>query len=77
MIGHTLGASSAIEAITCIKAIENNLIPPTINFEEYDEECDLKYVVNTACKHSINTCMSLSAGFGGQNSALVFKRNLS
>lgn len=74
MIGHTLGASSAIEAISCIKAIENNIIPPTINFEEPDEECDLQYVVNTACKQNINTCMSLSAGFGGQNTALVFKR---
>jgi 3-oxoacyl-(acyl-carrier-protein) synthase len=74
MIGHTLGAASAIEAISCIKAIQHNIIPPTINYKEPDPECDLQYVVNVACRHNIDTCMSLSAGFGGQNSALVFKR---
>lgn len=74
MIGHTLGAASAIEAINCAKVIENNIIPPTINFEEPDPECDLQYVVNDAAKENINTCMSLSAGFGGQNTALIFSR---
>jgi 3-oxoacyl-(acyl-carrier-protein) synthase len=74
MIGHTLGASSAIEAINCIKSIESNTIAPTINFQERDPECDLQYVVNTACEHNINMCISLSAGFGGQNTALVFSR---
>jgi len=74
MIGHTLGAASAIEAISCIKAIEHNVIPPTINYEGPDPECDLQYVVNTACKQNVDTCISLSAGFGGQNTALVFKR---
>ena len=74
MIGHTLGAASAIEAITCIKAIEGSAIPPTINYGEADPECDLAYVVNSAHKQEVNACMSLSAGFGGQNTALIFKR---
>ncbi|MBU4376902.1 MAG: beta-ketoacyl-[acyl-carrier-protein] synthase family protein [Candidatus Omnitrophica bacterium] len=74
MIGHMLGAASAIEAISCIKAIKHSMIPPTINFEEPDPECDLQYVVNTAIKKNIKTCMSLSAGFGGQNTALVFRK---
>ena len=74
MIGHTLGAASAIEAVNCVKAIESNTIPPTINFRESDPECDLQYVVNAAAKATINTCMSLSAGFGGQNTALIFSR---
>jgi 3-oxoacyl-(acyl-carrier-protein) synthase len=74
MIGHTLGAASAIEAISCVKAIEQGMIPPTINFEEPDPECDLQYVVNKALKKDIKRCMSLSAGFGGQNTALVFSK---
>ena len=74
MIGHTLGAASAIEAVNCVKVIESNTIPPTINFEEADPECDLQYVVNAAVKATVNTCMSLSAGFGGQNTALIFNR---
>ncbi|MEI8175842.1 MAG: beta-ketoacyl-[acyl-carrier-protein] synthase family protein [Candidatus Omnitrophota bacterium] len=74
MIGHTLGASSAIEAVTCIKAIETGMIPPTIHYAEPDPDCDLSYVVNTALKREVKTCISLSAGFGGQNTALVFKR---
>ncbi|HHT9145476.1 MAG TPA: beta-ketoacyl-[acyl-carrier-protein] synthase family protein [Candidatus Wunengus sp. YC61] len=74
MIGHTLGAASAIEAVNCAKVIETNTIPPTINYEEPDPECDLQYVVNVAAKATINKCMSLSAGFGGQNTALIFSR---
>ena len=75
MIGHMLGAASAVEAINCIKAMEHGIIPPTINFEEPDPDCDLQYVVNAAMKKSIKTCMSLSAGFGGQNTALVFRKS--
>jgi len=74
MIGHTLGAASAVEAVNCAKIIETSTIPPTINYEEPDPGCDLQYVVNTAAKETINTCMSLSAGFGGQNTALIFSR---
>lgn len=74
MIGHTLGAASAIEAVNCVKVIENNTIPPTINYEKPDPECNLQYVVNASAKKNVNTCMSLSAGFGGQNTALIFSR---
>ncbi len=74
MIGHTLGAASAIEAVACVKAMETGVIPPTINFESQDPECNLQYVLNTSAKQEINTCMSLSAGFGGQNTALIFQR---
>jgi len=74
MIGHMLGAASAVEAISCIKAIETSTIPPTINYEEADPGCDLQYVFNTAIKKDIKTCMSLSAGFGGQNTVLIFRK---
>lgn len=75
MIGHTLGAASAIEAICCVKAMEKSTIPPTINLEKYDPECELQHVAKKALIKNINMCMSLSAGFGGQNTALVFKKH--
>jgi len=74
MIGHTLGAAAAIEAVTCVKAMETGTIPPTINYQDPDQECDLDYVINKQHKQTIDVCMSLSAGFGGQNTALIFKR---
>ncbi len=74
MIGHALGASSVIEIISCIKAMESNTIPPTINYRTPDPECDLDYVVNKACKKDVKLSMSLSAGFGGQNSAILLAR---
>ena len=74
MIGHTLGAASAIEAVACVKALETGVIPPTINFVSQDPECDLQYVLNKSARQRIDTCMSLSAGFGGQNTALIFQR---
>lgn len=74
MIGHALGASSVIEIISCIKAMESNTIPPTINYQTPDPECDLDYVFNKACKKDIRLSMSLSAGFGGQNTAILFKK---
>ena len=72
--GHLLGASGGIEAIFAIKAIENNLLPPTINYETPDEECDLDYVPNQAREHQVNVAMSNSFGFGGHNATLIFKR---
>ena len=72
MIGHSFGAGGAIEAIACLLAIKNGAMPPTINYQEKDPECDLDYVPNTARKADIKTAVSLSAGFGGQNSALIF-----
>ena len=72
MIGHTFGAAGAIEAITCLLAIRDGIVPPTINYEERDPECDLDYTPNKAREHKVRTTISLSAGFGGQNAVIVF-----
>lgn len=71
ILGHSFGAAGAIEAICCLLSIKDKKIHPTINYREKDPECDLDYVPNTARTHDVNITMSLSAGFGGQNSALV------
>ncbi|OGL47213.1 MAG: hypothetical protein A2W05_09065 [Candidatus Schekmanbacteria bacterium RBG_16_38_10] len=71
MLGHSLGAAGVIEAICCLLSIKNKIIPPTINFREKDPECDLDYVPNIARFHKVKTAMSFSAGFGGQNSAVI------
>jgi 3-oxoacyl-[acyl-carrier-protein] synthase II len=75
MIGHTLGAAGAIEALVCCLSIENNLIPPTIGYEHVDPDCDLDYVPNVARKHEVNIVLSNSFAFGGNNTTLVFKRH--
>jgi 3-oxoacyl-(acyl-carrier-protein) synthase len=75
MIGHTLGASGAIESVACIKAIETGIVPPTINYESVDPDCDLDYVPNKSRKlDSVGAVLKNSFGFGGQNACLVFKR---
>ncbi len=71
MLGHSLGAAGAIEAICCLLAIKNGIVPPTINFQECDPDCDLDYTPNIARNHHVKMAMSLSAGFGGQNSAII------
>jgi 3-oxoacyl-(acyl-carrier-protein) synthase len=71
MLGHSFGAAGAIEAICCLLSMQNNVIPPTINFGEQDPECDLDYVPNIARQVTVKHAVSLSAGFGGQNAALV------
>ncbi len=71
MLGHSFGAAGVIEAVCCLLAVRDGIIPPTINFTEKDPECDLDYVPNEARNHEIRTAMSLSAGFGGQNAALI------
>jgi 3-oxoacyl-(acyl-carrier-protein) synthase len=73
MTGHLLGAAGAIEAATVCKAIENNIAPPTINYEEPDPECDLDYVPNKAREMPINVAMSNNSGFGGHNASLIFR----
>jgi len=73
-VGHTFGASGAIEFITCILAMENSVVPPTINYEEPDPECDLDYVPNTARDVNVNIALTNSFGFGGANSTLVLKK---
>lgn len=74
MTGHLLGAAGGVEAIACIKAIENGFIPPTINYSEKDEDCDLDYVPNTGRPADIRYALSNSLGFGGHNGVLCFKK---
>ena len=74
MTGHMLGAAGAIEAIVCLKVLETGIVPPTINLNEPDPECDLNYVPNKAVKADIDLCLSNSLGFGGHNACLAFRR---
>jgi len=74
MTGHMLGATGAIEAVTCIHAINNGIVPPTINYETPDPECDLNYVPNKSIELDLNITLSNSFGFGGHNSVLALKR---
>ena len=73
MTGHMLGAAGAVEAIAAIKAIDENIVPPTINFKERDEQCDLNITPNVAVETNITMSVSTSLGFGGHNGCLVFK----
>ena len=74
MIGHLLGAAGAIEAIAALLTIRDGIIPPTINYQEKDPECDLFYVPNTNIKKEVKTVISDNSGFGGHNTAIVFKK---
>jgi len=74
MIGHPMGAAGALEALACIKAIETDQIPPTINYENPDPECDLDYAPNSMRKRVVNVALSNSFGLGGQNACLVMKK---
>jgi len=74
MFGHLLGAAGAVEAIFTVLTIRDNIIPPTINYDTPDPECDLDYVPNTARKAQVNTALSNSFGFGGVNATLVFRK---
>ncbi|MDA1347897.1 MAG: beta-ketoacyl-ACP synthase II [Chloroflexi bacterium] len=74
MIGHTLGGAGALEAVACIQTIRDGEIHPTINYETPDPECDLDYVPNESRKKRVDTVLSNSFGFGGQNACLVFQR---
>ena len=73
-IGHCLGAAGAIEAIFTIKALNEGIIPPTINIENQDPECDLDYIANVARKADLTTVMSNNFGFGGTNGSVIFKK---
>jgi len=73
-IGHCLGAAGGIEAVTCLMAMRDGIIPPTINYETPDENCDLDYVTEGARKAELNVVMSNSFGFGGTNGVVIFKK---
>ncbi|VAW52509.1 3-oxoacyl-[acyl-carrier-protein] synthase, KASII [hydrothermal vent metagenome] len=73
MHGHALGASSALEAIATILAMKHNLVPPTINYNEHDDNCDLNIVIGKGQVQTIEKAMSNSFAFGGLNSSIVFK----
>ncbi len=74
MTGHLLGAAGAVEAIACVKAIEEGMVPPTINYTTADPDCDLDYVPNKPVKRELNAVLSNTFGFGGHNASLVFKK---
>lgn len=74
MIGHLIGAAGAVEAIVCALAIRDQVVPPTINLENPDPECDLDYVPNEARRMEVDVAMSNSFGFGGHNATIVLKR---
>jgi len=74
MIGHLLGAAGAVEAIASLKTIETGIIPPTINLENPDPQCDLDYVPNRAVRSDVRVVLSNSFGFGGTNACLIFKK---
>jgi 3-oxoacyl-[acyl-carrier-protein] synthase II len=72
MMGHLIAAAGSVEAITCLLSIRDGVIPPTVNYETPDPECDLDYVPNQARVAPVNTALSNSFGFGGQNISLIF-----
>ncbi len=72
--GHLLGASGAVEAVVCLKGMQDNVVPPTLNLENPSEECDLDYVPKTARQRKVNVMLSNSFGFGGHNACLIFRR---
>jgi 3-oxoacyl-(acyl-carrier-protein) synthase len=72
--GHCLGAAGALEAIFCTLAIHTGVLPPTINYDTPDPQCDLDYIPNTARKANIRTAVSNSFGFGGHNASIVLGR---
>ena len=77
MIGHSLGASGALEAVACVKTIVDQKIHPTVNYEHPDPDCDLDYVPNQAREAAVSNVMSNAFGFGGQNACLIFRQHRS
>ena len=74
MTGHTLGAAGAIESLAAVLALYHGIVPPTINIDNQDPQCDLNYTANTPAARELNYAMNNAFGFGGHNSTLVFKR---
>jgi 3-oxoacyl-[acyl-carrier-protein] synthase II len=74
MLGHLIGAAGAAELITCVLAIRDNIVPPTMNLIDRDPELDLDYVPNEPRKMQVDVAMNESFGFGGQNNVVIIKR---
>lgn len=74
MTGHMLGAAGAAEAIACILALKDNIIPPTIGYEVFDSDCDLNYVPNISLEYNASVALSTSLGFGGHNACIAFRK---
>ena len=74
MIGHLLGAAGGVEMVATVLSMNYGIIPPTINYEDEDPDCDLYYVPNECCRKDINVAISNSFGFGGTNACLVIKK---
>jgi 3-oxoacyl-[acyl-carrier-protein] synthase II len=74
MTGHMLGAGGGVEAIACVRALEEGVVPPTINLENPDPDCDLDYVPNVARQVPVNVAMSNAFGFGGHNATIVLRK---
>jgi 3-oxoacyl-[acyl-carrier-protein] synthase II len=74
MTGHMLGAGGGVEAIACVRSLQEGIVPPTINYENPDPECDLDYVPNIARRVAIRSAMSNSFGFGGHNATIILRR---
>jgi 3-oxoacyl-[acyl-carrier-protein] synthase II len=73
MTGHLLGAAGGVEAVACVLAIRDGIIPPTINYRTPDPECDLDYTPNEAQTYPVKVMLSNSLGFGGHNACIAFK----
>jgi 3-oxoacyl-[acyl-carrier-protein] synthase II len=74
MIGHLLGAAGAISAVACVLAIRDGVVPPTINLDYPDPDCDLDYIPHVARKIPVRAAMVNGFGFGGQNASTIFRR---
>jgi 3-oxoacyl-[acyl-carrier-protein] synthase II len=74
MTGHLLGAAGALEALICVKILQDSILPPTINYETPDPECDLDYVPNQSRRKTVTHILSNSFGFGGHNASIIISR---
>ena len=74
LVGHLLGAAAALAAVTCVLAIRDDVVPPTINLDDPDPDCDLDYVPHTARQMPVRAAIANGFGFGGQNASVLFAR---